>query len=198
MSDVRVFVSYSRLSIYRDGGPRAGKNDPWPSVLSKEIKRSLDTKPELDNFEFYVYDDAPAGENWRENIALVAESKFLMPVLSETYFKSGTCFLEWVAFVTKNPNLGVIPNTVHESTGNIFPVFRFETLDEQAGSLTSDVYRECLESLKLSFNDLDQSFSENHMKWARKWVSSLTGTTGGLLSNFKAVSDQYGFEGSIA
>jgi len=74
----------------------------------------------------YVYEAQAPGDQWEDNLAAVCRAKALIPILSETYFESLTCFLEWYAFATRSPEFGRYSDIPIDPERPIFPVWRFE------------------------------------------------------------------------
>lgn len=119
-----VFVSYTALSQVGENGA----SDAWPTHLASQLVAELDAlrPPQPGQARLYLYETRARGEAWRKHVAASCRSRVLLPIVSETYFTSETCFLEWYAFVTGNPEFGQYQPIRPHRLDFIVPVWRLE------------------------------------------------------------------------
>jgi hypothetical protein len=123
-----IFVSYTSLRFYKS---RKGTIDNWPLLFRDRLIATIAEVMEARGTQapaqsVYAYEGQAPGDRWEDNLATVGHAKALVPILSETYFESLTCFLEWHAFVTRSLDFGRYTGTPPDPGRPIFSVWRFE------------------------------------------------------------------------
>lgn len=186
-----VFVSYTALA----GQARSNNPDPWPANLVDRLLTEIATiEPGATTIDqVYVYETRPRGEEWREHVAASCRATVLLPVVSETYFQSETCFLEWYAFVTGNPDFGQYrPIPPHRF--NIVPVWRLERENWQRieASLRSEMTAFALEHIPTTVGRTWRVPEDDLVALVRGWVDSIFDRNGENLSeHFEAGRGQF-------
>ena len=191
-----VFVSYSKFSIYRADGEHASEEDNWPGLLAELTKAKVEEALGQSIESFYVYSERPLGEDWTNMLKNVSRAKILLPILSETYFSSITCFQEWLAFASNSDDFGKVSNVVTKRDLDIFPVFRFEEVGEDDGNLLGKMLTTALKELKAAYEERGEEFSETHNKHVSDWVTRLLRNENALkMSDDAFANTRNGFRG---
>ena len=194
MKSYDFFVSYSAHSNYRDGGKESTAKDRWPELVATELQRHIQEINSGSSIAYYVSSEAVPGENWSNQVAAVAKSKTLIPIISESYFSSRYCFYEWLAFVTGNVDLGKLPDSDPTPPDTIFPICRFEEIQEGIGDLlVDDISKRCHETLYESIREAEHDLTPKHEALIALWTKSICGLQHTFLSDYAVATRKESF-----